>query len=235
MRMYRLRTRSAGRLLAALACCLACYTAGAQESMMQDISYPYLEKLIAAARENYPKVKTYDTRIGIAHAGLNKARMSYFDILSFSYLYNPQNGGVVNPNINTNNLFGYQLGVFVNIGGILQKPAIVKQARGEEKLAKEEMETYQLSIEAEVQQRYFLYVQELTILKLRSQTMLDAEGMLKDTRYRYEKGEATLDEYSKVLILYAEHQTAAIQAEGSMLVARSRLEEILGTKLETIR
>jgi hypothetical protein len=31
---------------------------GAQESMMSEVSYPFLEKLIATAKENYPKMKT---------------------------------------------------------------------------------------------------------------------------------------------------------------------------------
>jgi len=235
MKMYKHHTSPLKALYAAGLCLLLCGGAQAQESMMQDISYPYLEKLIATARANYPKVKLYETRIDIAHAGVNRAKMSYFDILSFSYLYNPNNSGLVNPNINTNYLYGYQFGAFVNIGGILQKPAQVRQARGEEKAAEHEKEAYDLNLAAEVQQRYFTYIQELAVLRLRSQALLDAENMLRNIRYKFEKGEETLDNYNKTLVSYANYQGEKIQAEGAVLIARSRLEELLGTKLETIQ
>ncbi len=207
----------------------------AQESVMQDISYPYLEKLIATARDAYPKVKTFETRIDIAQAGVNRAKMSYFDILSLSYLYNPNNNGIVNPNLNTNALYGYQFGLFINIGGILQKPFVVRQAREEKKLAEQEKEVYDLSIEAEVQKRYFLYIQELAILRINAQSMLDVESLLSHTRHRYEKGEETLDVYGKTLIMFADHQTQKIKAEAAVLIAKSSLEELLGVKLETIK
>ncbi|MEO6685842.1 MAG: hypothetical protein ABIN24_07750, partial [Dyadobacter sp.] len=52
----------------------------AQESLSKDISYEYLDKLIAICKSNYPKNKIFDTRISMAESGVKKARMSYFDI-----------------------------------------------------------------------------------------------------------------------------------------------------------
>ncbi len=234
MKMYNtIKRLTAGCFILLL--CLTGVPCSAQESLMQDISWPYLEKLIATAKEAYPKVKTFDTRIDIARAGVTKAKMSYFDIISLSYLYNPSNSGLVNPNLNTNFLYGYQLGLFVNIGGILQRPFIVRQAKEEKKLAEQEKEVYDLSIEAEVQKRYFMYIQELSILRIHAQSLLDAESLLKHTRYRFEKGEEHLDAYSKILIMFADHQTQKIKAEAAVLIAKSSLEELLGTKLETIQ
>jgi outer membrane protein TolC len=235
--MYRLySTRLLKKLSVFGFCLLLCGGVQAQESMMQDISYPFLEKLIATARANYPKLKAYNTRIRIAQAGMRRTQMSYFDILSFSYLYSPTNNpGLVNPNINTNYLFGYQFGAFVNIGGILQKPAQVRQAREEIQLARGEHEAYELNLAAEVEQRYYTYVEELATLRLRSQLLLDAENMVKNIRNKFERGEETLDNYNKTLISYANYQSEKIRAEGAVLVAKSRLEELLGTKLEQIQ
>ena len=59
----------------------------AQESMLADVSYPYLEKLVAAAKENYPKMKTYNHTIKIAKMNVSKAKLDWLNILSFIYLY----------------------------------------------------------------------------------------------------------------------------------------------------
>lgn len=202
---------------------------------MQEVNWELLEKLVATAKENYPKMKTYDTRIDIARANLNRAAMTYFDIFSLSYLYNPNNTGVVNPNLNTANAYGYQLGLFVNIGGILQKPFIVRQARAERKLVEEEREVYHVTLEAEVRKRYLLYVQELALLKVHAQSLLDAEALLNYSRHRFEKGEEALNDYANVLITYSNHVTRKIIAETEVLIAKSNLEELLGVQLESIQ
>src|SRR5690606_17192496 len=103
------------------------HTTRAQESLSKDISYEYLDKLVAVCKANYPRMKMYEARVHVAENGLKKAKLSYFDIFSFSYLFSPNN----NVNTVTPNFGGYQFGFFANIGSILQKPNTVKQARWE--------------------------------------------------------------------------------------------------------
>ena len=129
--------------------------AGAQESIMQDLSYTYLDKLIAVAKENYPKVKMLQARVDYAKADVNKTKVSYLDVFTFSYLYSPSNTvTLLNQTSNPNLLNGYQLGVFMNIGSLVEKPSMVKEAKRELDVVKYEKETDELNLVAEVKKRY---------------------------------------------------------------------------------
>jgi outer membrane protein TolC len=204
----------------------------AQESMIPEINDTFLQKLIDTAKMYYPKVKTFDHRVIIADDDVKKAKLSWFDLLTFSYLYSPnQVTTLVNPNF----LNGYQFGIFFNFASLLQKPHTIKQAKEQLAIAVLQKKEYDLNIEAEVKSRYFKYVQELTIKKLQLQVVLDAESMMKQLKYKFEKGEETFESYSKTLISYTQQKQSVIEAEGSVLIAKSALEEIIGKKLEAIK
>ncbi len=92
----------------------------AQESMMQDVSYPFLEKLVTAAKTNYPKNKTFDHKLTMAALDIRKANLDWLNIISFIYLYSPSgtaNTGISNPSV----LSGFQAGFSISIGGVQQK------------------------------------------------------------------------------------------------------------------
>jgi len=204
----------------------------AQQSMIGDISYPYLEKLISTAKENYPRMKYFEGRAQVAENNITKQKLSWFDSFTFSYVYQPNNTlNLVNPNF----FNGYQLGVFLNFGSLFRTPFNVKQAKQELKISESELEEYKLNIEAEVKKRYFTYIQAVNILKVENQAALDAQSLLKDIRYRYEKSEVTLEEYNNALIMVSTHNKSKLQAESELLTAKSSLEELLGTKLEEVK
>ncbi|MCF2444143.1 TolC family protein [Dyadobacter sp. CY345] len=207
--------------------------AQAQESLARDISYDYLEKLLAVCKKNYPKIKMFEDRVSVAEYGVKRAKLSYFDIFSAGYLYSPNNSNATSGTASF--LGGYQLGFFANVGSLLQKPSIIKQAKGEFAAAKHDKEAFDLSMEAEVKKRYFTYVQKVAVLKIRSGAILDVENMLTIIKHRFEKGEETLDNYNKALILQSDHVQNIINAEADVLNAKSNLEELLGQKLEEIK
>ena len=209
---------------------LSCY-AQAQESLAQEISLPFLDKLVETAKANYPRMKMYDARIDMGNMGVKKARLSYFDILSFSYLYSPNQTVAANPTL----LQGYQFGFFINIGSIIQKPTVIKQARAEVKVTQMEKDEFELNLEADVKKRYFTYMQSVTILRIKSDGLLDIESLLKETRYKFEKGEATLQNYNNALLAYSNQLQTKISTEAEVYIAKSNLEELLGQKLETIK
>jgi outer membrane protein TolC len=206
----------------------------AQESMLTDVSYPYLEKLIAAAKVNYPKMKAYDHNIKIAKMNVSKAKLDWLNILSFIYLYNPSS---TNNSTTANNsiLSGFQAGFSLSIGSILQKPGMIKAAKEEVTIAKLGQEEYVLSIEAQVQQRYFMYVQTQALLNWKTKDLQHIESTIKDMKYKFEKGEETFENYNKGLTAYSAGVQSKIQTEGAYLLAKSNLEEIIGAKLETIK
>lgn len=204
----------------------------AQESVMKEISPELLDKLIALAKTNYPRMKAYDSRIEVSNYTVKKAKLSYFEILSASYIYTPRNTSTT---INPNFLNGYQFGFFFNVGALLAKPAGVKQAKAEVKVAQNEKDAYELSLVADVQQRYYQYIQRTIMVRLTSQGLLEVEGMMKEIRYKFEKGEETLDNYNKLLVMYNNQTQSKVAAETELLMAKSSLEELIGQKLESVK
>jgi outer membrane protein TolC len=203
-----------------------------QESILQDIDYPLLQKLVQTARDNYPKVKQLNHRILAGQAVVASARAAWFDILGFSYLYSPNNSTtLVNPSL----FNGYQIGVSINLGNILQKGPNIRRAREELYMAQEEKAEYLLNLAALVKQRYYVYVQQLAVIRLRTNTVMDIEGSVKELRYKYEKGEAELSAYNQALTSLADQTNSKIAAETSFLIAKSSLEELLGKPLEEIK
>jgi len=207
-------------------------TTHAQESLSKDVDYAYLEKLIAVTRANYPKIKMYDDRVTVAEYAIKKAKLSYFDIFNFSYLYSPNNNtATISPTV----LSGYQLGFFVNIGAILQKPSLIKQAKGELSVMQHDKESFDLNMVAEVKKRYFTLIQKRAVFKVRSNAVLDVESMVANVKKRFEMGQETLEKYNQILVMQTDHYQNLLNAESEILIAKSSLEELLGQKLEDIK
>jgi outer membrane protein TolC len=218
-------------------CLLFCFLVAlaplrAQSSLSEEISYSYLEKLVEIAKKNYPKLKLYQSRVDAGTYAVKKTRLSYFEILSFSYLYSPDR---LSSTINPNFLNGYQFGFFVNIGSLLQKPALIKQAKSELSAVEHDRDTYMLNLEADVKQRYFAYAQYKVLLRIKADALHDVEALAEELKFKYEKGETSLEEYSKALVVISDRQQARVSAEADVLISKAALEELLGQKLEDIK
>ena len=133
-----------------------------QESMLYNISDSYLQKLIDTAKTNYPRLQVYNKRIENAETEVKRTKLGWFDALSFSWLYSPNNATtLVNPTL----LNGYQAGMFVNFGSLMQRPAQIKKAKIDVGISKAEKEEYELNLTTLVKQRYYLYIQAFTVLE----------------------------------------------------------------------
>jgi outer membrane protein TolC len=209
--------------------------ADAQQTMMTEISYDYLQTLVATAKQNYPRVKSHNTLINIAKTNVQRARISWFEILDFSYFYSPRIGNNSSEIINPYFFNRYQLGISLNVGSILQKPSQIKIAKLEVQNAEYQKDEFFQTIEKEVKQRYFTYIQQLTVLRLRMQALQDAEVVLQSVRGKYEKGEETFDHYNSALVAYTNQSQQKIGAETEMLIAKASLEELIVSKLEDIK
>ncbi|MFT4031635.1 MAG: TolC family protein [Siphonobacter sp.] len=203
-----------------------------EESLAQDISYPFLDKLIEIAKNNYPKVKSNIAKIAAADANIQRARRGYYDIISFSFLYSPQQTTTL---INPNFLNGYQFGLVLNLGNLLQKPTQLKQAKEEYNTVVYDKIAYDLNLEAEVKQRYFTYIQQMAVLKIKRQTLVDLEASVKYMKYKFEKGEETLHEYNQIIVTYTNYIQTKLVSESEALTAKAKLEELIGQKLEDVK
>ena len=207
------------------------YAAVSQESLIKDIDTNYLRKLIDTAKAYYPKVKTFDHSLIIAQENIKKAKVSWLDLLSFSYSYSPSNTTtIVNPTLS-----GSQVGLYFNVGNLLVKTHNIKQTKEQLAIVQLNKEEYDLSIEAEVKARYYRYIQQLGVLKVQQETALDLETLVKQARYKFEKGEEKLENYSQIIVQYNEQRQIVLTVEGAVLTAKSTLEELICKKLALIK
>jgi len=206
-------------------------TTNAQESMIPDVSYVYLEKLINIAKEYYPTVKSFQNQKNIAELNIKKAQFSWFDAFSFSYLYQPRTTiNIINPSF----FNGYQVGFTLNLGALIQKPLLIKQAKQENYIADNSILENDIALTNNVKQKYFKYIEALTILKLQNKLVQDAESMFKSIQYKFEKGEENFVNYSQASIQLANSKSLKVNNEAMYLIAKSDLEALLGEKLENI-
>lgn len=233
-------------LLSIVLCIITARPLKAQTSIIPDIDEGYLKKLIDTAKAHYPRVKSYQNHINIAENNISKARASYLDVFTFSYVYQPHSatfvpttdattGTTTTTGSNYSYFNGIQAGLFFNLGNYLQKPYAVKVAKQELIVAHNDQEEYFITLTTEVKKRYYQYVLRIAELKLQTTSAQDAEDIVKSMRHKFEKGEETYDNYNKAQVTYSDRVQTRIQAEASLLTARADLEELVGQKLENIK
>jgi len=207
----------------------------AQVSIVPELSDSVLQKLVATAKLNYPKVRSYENRINIATNNISKAKADLYNAVTVSYVYQPGTT-TVNPVTPSTSYFkGFQAGIFLNLGVLMSQPYLVKNSRQELLIAHNEQDEYLINLTTDVKKRYYLYIQHLAELKLQNTALQDAESSLKDMRYKFEKGEVTFSDYNKNQSDVNNHRLSVIQAEASLFTAKSDLEELVGTKLENVK
>jgi outer membrane protein TolC len=221
------------RIIIILLALSGAFAASAQESIISDASPDYVEKLVVLARENYPKFKWTAAKTDIARINISKAKLSWFDFLQVSYGYTP---GYTRTDNNVTPYYSpSQVGIFMNVGNLLQKPAAVRIARAEYTVAGLDKQVVDLNVETMVRQRYYTYLKHLGILKLRTGMQSDASDQLKGLKYKFERGQVTFETYNQAQLAYSSQVQEKITAESDMLISRSSVEELIGTKLENIR
>jgi outer membrane protein TolC len=204
----------------------------AQESLIPDISYPYLEKLIATAKKNYPEIKLRQAQVNLAKAAYHQANVSWLDAFTASYIYSPKSSlNLIQPTI----FNGYQLSISINLGQFLAKPFASRGAKESVRIAEFQQQEYNLSIEANVKRLYFQYLAAQAELRLRSGAIVDGETAVKQLKYSFQKGETTFQIYNEALTSLYQQGGFKVQAELATLTAKTNLEEVLGVKLEEVK
>ena len=203
-----------------------------QTSFVSDINYPFLEKLIATAKKNYPEVKSRQSQVNAAKAVYNSAVFSWLDGLTASYIYSPQ----TSINISQPTIFkGYQISLSLNLGHLFSRPGVIRQTKEIYKAAEFQQAEYMLSLEAQVKRLYFSYLAAQAELRLRANAVIDAESAVKQLKYAFQKGETTFQIYNEQLTTLYSQNAFKVQAELSTFTAKTNLEELLGTKLEDVK
>jgi len=162
----------------------------AQESMIPEVSNSYLNQLIDTAKKYYPIVQINQKRIDIAYINMRKTNVSWFDVLSLTFNYSPN--GNSGTSLNQPTYTGFQVGLFVNIGNLLTKPYLIKAAKEEYEIAKLNKQDNLNLVAADVKDRYIKYVQRTVLLRMQSKIAIEAESVVKEARYKFEKGRPIL-------------------------------------------
>jgi outer membrane protein TolC len=206
----------------------------AQESILGEINSNDLAKYIELAKKNYPRKKIFEAKTQEMKSQVPVAQLSYLDMFNANYFYRPEGKQVIDP-VNPYNVAGFQFGVSLSLGSLLQKPFQVKRAKSQYKIAKLEAEEYDSQLVLEVKNRYYDYIQQVSQLKINTLSAQDNKGVAESLRNKFEKGEITLDAYNQSRIAQSESSSAKIQAEIAYLKAKDLLEEIIGVKLTEVK
>ncbi|WP_029286138.1 TolC family protein [Pedobacter sp. R20-19] len=206
----------------------------AQESFIGNINYMLLEKYVELAKQNYPKRKMYKASELSAKAKVGVARATYLDAFTASYNYSPNNTYKVNT---TNNftLNGLQLGIFFNMGILFRTPAYVRQAKEEHNEKVYQAQEYDILLTSEVKKNYYEYLRQMSDLKVKAQTYTDNKAASDGLRYKFEKGEASLDDYTKAKTITSYANSERLLAEVNLLKAKDSLEALIGEPLENVK
>jgi len=213
---------------------LFCMQASAQNTIMSDVNYPLLDKYIALAKQNYPRMKISEGQMESIKTNIAISKVSFLDLFSASYFYRPNDNQAINVN-NPYTVNGWQFGVTFNLGVYLQKPFILKKAKSDYRVAAYQYEDTQLTTTTEVKRRYYAYLQSVSQLKIRTQTAQDNKNISETSRHKFERGELSLDLYNASRMLVSTSSTDQIQAEVNYLNAKDALEEIIGKKLSEVK
>lgn len=206
----------------------------AQDDIASQINPPLLQKYVDLAKEYYPKRKMYKASELSAKAKIGVAKASYLESLNASYFYRPNNGTILDAT-NPYSINGFQFGVNLNLGIFFRTPSLVRQAREEYNSAAYLTKEYDILLETEVKQRYFEYLQGLIDLKVKNQAYIDNKAASDGLRYKFEKGEVSLDVYTKAKSLTSTASSEKLTSELNMLRAKSSLEALIGKKLEEVK
>lgn len=206
----------------------------AQDDIASQINPPLLQKYIDLAKEYYPKRKMYKASELSAKAKIGTAKAGYLESLNASYFYRPSSGTIIDVN-NPYSINGFQFGVNLNLGLFFRTPSLVKQAREEYNSASYLTKEYDILLEIDVKDRYFEYLQWLSDLKVKNQAYIDNKAASDGLRYKFEKGEVSLDVYTKAKSLTSTANSEKLLAEVNMLKAKSSLEGLIGKKMEEVK
>jgi len=212
----------------------ACFNISAQESIIGDVNYGTLEKYVQAAKQYHPRKKVYEASIERAKSVVDAAKISYLDIFQASYYYRPTERATIDLN-NPYSVNGFQYQATLNLGVFLQKPAQIKRAKADLKIAQFESEDYDATLVTEVKRRYYNYIRLINDLKIKTQTSQDNKDVVDNLKAKYEKGEGQSEAYIYARIKLSEANSNKIQAENDLLIAKDALEEIIGQRLVDIK
>jgi outer membrane protein TolC len=204
-------------------------------------SLSYIDRLVYWGWHNYSKGYSLEHEIKKAEKKIKLTRHDWTNNLTANFNLNERN-------INSDPSFGfdgssstnvifprYNFGIKLSIGDILVRPTEVNMAKYDLLVAHENLNSQKISFRTEVERRYELYLLKTEIFKHRVISEEDTKLIYNRVAEKFKKGEVTLEQFSSSQGLRNKSIEERTVSESEMKVAKLELEEVLGTKLESIK
>lgn len=215
---------------------LQAQTPAQQQSLFMpsvDDSLALGEDLVQLAWENHPANEAVRFAVKQEDETITQARWDWLNDLSASFNLNEGNLNPEATGINTNVFFPrYNFRFSLSVGTFINTPSKIRHAKLGREIAEEMVDEQQLSMRREVLSRYYTYLYNINMLKLRMQAFQDVYSSYTSATQSFTNGEISLDEYNKALIARNQAQEARLEAERTVLLSKLSLEELLGMRLE---
>ena len=192
----------------------------------------FSDRLVRLAWQNYPLNRTYGSEVEAAEARVKEQKLGWFDPISIQLNYGEAH---INKNLNSNFFPKYNIAVNWNLGRVLATPQRVRQAKEEQEIAEASLDAAKLRLRAEVISRYQTYLMNLELLKLRIKSQEDAYSTYLDLTQKFQQGSVSLEIFTQSALAYNHATEEKIKAESEVAIAKARMEELIGVKLEEVR
>lgn len=196
-------------------------------------SLAFGEELVLLAWENHPANEAIRYAVEQEEETITQARWDWLNDIGASFNLNEGNLNPEATGSNTNLFFPrYNFRFSLSVGTFVTTPSKIRRAKLGREIAEEMVDEQQLSMRREVLSRYFTYLYNINMLKLKMQASQDVYSSYTSATQSFTNGEISLDEYNKALIARNQAQEARLEAERTLLLSKLALEELLGMTLE---
>lgn len=201
---------------------------------VSDISFE--EKLVRLAWQNNPANTILAHQTEIAELEVKQARWSWLD--DFRVQGN-LNEFVLDESADVANRAAffpkYNVTGQIRVSYFVGLPMEVKKKKQEAMIAKSNVDLQKLTIRAEVLSRYETYLMQRELLKVQTEIVEDLYSSLSLAEQKFKNGEITLTAYNQELDRYNNQKVKQITTQGDFNIAKIRVEEMIGMKLEDVQ
>jgi len=195
------------------------------------------ERLVQIAWKNNPASAMAKNNVSIAEYQLKRVQWSWLDHVTISGNLNEftiKGRDEENPQSRNNFYPRYNIGASFRLSSFAQTPLDVKVAREQVQNSNELVNQLKLQLRADVLKRYNAYKASLDVYTLQSEAFRDLDTGFKLTEEKFDKGEASTDQYNAARERRDGQRLRMLNAEQDYLMSKIDLEELLGLKVEEI-
>lgn len=194
------------------------------------------DKLVALALNN-PTIRIRSAEREKSVSELNKANAAWLNYVTGSVNLNEITLKLKNIDDQNRTQLYYPLwnvGVMVPIGSLFTKGSDVKIARKNIDIATEQQEVAKRQITAIVLTKYQDYITTKAQLVMQEELLDEDQAAFDQAEAKLAAGGITYDAYSNIAKKYNDGRVRKLNLERDLIVVQLELEEIIGTKLETV-